>query len=199
MITPRQIERLVELQEYRQLVERILTNGRCRSRAALALLKRADVAAPAAIGLALQRLAEITYGPSDLANDLARRLIAMQRRDGMYGGGPNPSSESLIAATATALRGLLSCVSQQSSTNVAAQQPILQAIDSGVAALAKQFKCDAKVQHDAAAWAIALWQLGDEPRFRQAVPVPELLNLLDTWGTDVLEDELCRYALAMAA
>ena len=60
MISQNQIERMIEAREYRQLVVRILGNGRCRSRLAEQLLKRSDVAQAAALGLALQRLGELT-------------------------------------------------------------------------------------------------------------------------------------------
>lgn len=203
MISERQIARLVEFQEYRQLVDRILSNGRCRSRAAQRILNHPEAAAPAALGLALQRISEITYGPTEAACALSRSLIAMQRRDGLFTVAQHPSLDCLLASTAAALRGLISFVEQHRSTALMIHSPMVQAMDEcialGMAALACLFRSGENVNTNAAGWAIVLWQLGDDARFRAAVPAAELLAMLENSSDEVVEDELCRYAHAMAA
>lgn len=199
MISQNQILRLVEAHEYRQLVDRILTNGRCRSQLARGMLNRPEAVPASALGLALQRLAELTYRPSELAEILARRLATLQRPDGLFGHGISPSNETLLAATATAVRGLMTTASHGPNASLEFCGPISIAIDRGLAALAQRYGDGQHVGVDAVGWAIVLWQLGDVPEFRRLVPVDDLLAMLDESETDVVEDELCRYAHAMAA
>src|SRR4051812_35090518 len=112
MISQNQIVRLIQAEEFRQLIDRILANGRCNSAIAKRVLRQVEVAAPAALGLAIQRLSELTYGASRFAEVLASRLALMQGTDGMFGGGAQAPPESRLAATAAALRGLITFASQ---------------------------------------------------------------------------------------
>src|SRR5690606_19629896 len=175
MLSQRQIMRLVDAEEYKVLVERILANGRCPSGMTRQLLTRPEVAAPAGIGLTLQRLTELTYGPSPVANHLARRLLAMQRRDGLFGYGSEPTNELLLAATAAALRGMLAWVEQHRAMHQAVPVWVENTINLGLDALAAKFNEKPNMIADAVGWAIVLWQLGDQEAFRSRVPVAELL------------------------
>lgn len=200
MISQNQIFRLIEAEEFRQLIQRVLSNGRCRSPLVLRVLSQPDVAASAAIGLALQRLGELTYRPSQLAASLSRRLLGMQQSNGLFGSAEDPSTESLLVATATALRGLITWTAQVQASGSEVDHPTSLAIDRGLNALAEVYSdASTDVNHDAVAWAIVLWQLGDMAEFRHIVPIKDLLEMLDDSAADLVEDELCRYAHAMAA
>lgn len=199
MISQPQIVRLIEAQEYRHLIDRILANGRCRSAAARRVLMRPECAAVAALGLALQRLCEITYRPTPAAQMLAQQLIALQRDDGTFGDPLEISAESSLAATAVALRGLIAHASQIELTGAAAPESITTSIEDGVNALASQYHSMNDHGVHAVDWAIVLWQLGETPHLRDHVPVDHLLTMLDETATDLIEDDLCRYAHAMAA
>jgi hypothetical protein len=68
------------------------------------LLMHPHAVAPAALGLALQRLDELSYGPNPLTEHVVHLLLAMQADSGQFGG-PDPAAS--LAATAVACRGLL--------------------------------------------------------------------------------------------
>ncbi len=208
MISQHQIARLIEAHEYRQLIERILSNGRCRSAMAKRMLTKSDAAPAASLGLSLQRLSEITYSPTELAGSLTRRLLSLQRDDGFFAEG-NQTEASTLAATAVALRGLITFNAQQQwthSVNRLSLNPttdvltaITAAINLGLAALANEYEKSHAPDTLAAGWAIALWQLGDVADFRRLISINDLLTALDESATDLVEDELSRYAHAMAA
>ena len=69
----------------------------------------------------------------------------------------------------------------------------------GLAALADMYTNRFSPKADGAGWAIVLWQLGDVEAFRKHLHVDELLANLSESALDSIEDELSRYAHAMAA
>src|SRR5207253_1715866 len=147
---------------------------------------------------------EITYRPSPLGHSLAGRLLAMQGRDGFFtnlhdGDGEQTTTESRLAATATVLRGLFTWTAQLHANGLPADASIVSAIDAGLNAIAQLFAGTKDMNTDAVGWAIVLWQLGDVEAFRARVNVAQLLSMLNDVATDIVEDELCRYAHAMAA
>ena len=75
------IMQLLRAEQFSHLVDRILANGRCRSRAVRRMLREAVVAEAAATGLALQRVLELTYGPTAEADELVHRLLRSQASD----------------------------------------------------------------------------------------------------------------------
>lgn len=92
MLSIPQIRHLVETRSYERLVDRVLTSGRSGNLSVRLRLGSPEAQAPAALGLALQRVVELTYGPTPLAADIAARLIHLQGRDGLFGGeGPERS------------------------------------------------------------------------------------------------------------
>ena len=199
MISQNQIARLVELEEYPQLVNRILANGRCRSSLARRVLSQPECAAPAATGLALQRAVELTYAPAALSAKLARKLVVMQRRDGFFGYGRETPRGLLLAATGTALGGLLSWSAQNRCCGAMVDPSVTSAIEFGLAALATCYSSGGITDDDAVGWAIVLWQLGGHAEFRCVVPVRELSELLEEVTSDLVGDDLSRYARVMAA
>jgi hypothetical protein len=109
MLNLQQIERLIEANQYPHLIQRILANGReVDERVHRALLCPAIVA-PAALGLALQRACELSYGPTDVVERIVARLLDLQHANGRFGSDrftPRATGDAIIA-TAIALRGLL--------------------------------------------------------------------------------------------
>src|SRR4051812_34387650 len=103
MMNVRQIERLVERSEHRQLAQRILLNGRCLHQQALERLTQPHNVETAALGLALQRIVELTYRPTAIAAAVAKQLLDLQQRDGLFG----DASSASVASSAAAVRGLM--------------------------------------------------------------------------------------------
>lgn len=78
---------------------------------------------------------------------------------------------------------------------MSAAEPIRRGLEA-LSGLARQ---GGSAKGDGVAWAIVLWQLGDLAEFRRALNVDQLLHGLGESDADLVEDELCRYARAMAA
>ena len=201
MISQHLIVRLIEAREYRQLIDRILANGRCRSPLAKRTLMRPEAAEVAAIGLAIQRICEITYRPAPQAAALVERLLQLQREDGKFNAATGADHEVILAATAVAIRALISYQDQGSALGLSGDSRVHHANARGVAALERAAaSCLNKRMLDApACWAIILWQLGDVAEFRQNICVEAILDLLNACGAEIIEEELARYAHAMAA
>lgn len=201
MISQHQIVRLLETKEFRQLIERILANGRCRSVLARRVLARPEAAEVAALGLAIQRLCEITYRPAPQTAALVSRLLQHQRPDGTFATAPTGDENAILASTSVAIRALIAHRSQAAAFGTPAAAPVDHAIARGVnmLATAAMQRLDHEHIDSPAAWAIILWQLGDVDQFRNRVSTESLLELLDQAGAEIIEDELTRYAHAMAA
>jgi hypothetical protein len=103
MICVKALVRQVEDGEHARALSRVLGNGRTSERRLQAWLKRHPRELPVvALGFALTRLAELTYGPTDEGSRLAERLLNHQQLEGGFGvGSLDPVS------TAVALCGLL--------------------------------------------------------------------------------------------
>lgn len=200
MISMNQIVRLAQAGEHRQLIVRILANGRCRSELARRVLCRADAAPVASLGLALQRLTEILYQRSSAADQVARRIVDLQRCDGLFGDQSQPLDDALLGASAVALRGLITWMAQNQGARDELAAAVAAAIGRGLDALqGLHAQGEKRIAAPGAGWAIVLWQLGDVDSFRAAISVRAVLEMLDEAGADFVEDELCRYAHAMAA
>ena len=200
MISHRQILRMVDAGQSARLVERILLNGRCADQCVMAMLCHPGIAAPVAMGLAIQRVNELCYGASELGTDLARRLVTLQNGDGSFGNLRCTPIGLRLGATAVAIRGWLTWRDGHFSiTHEAVGQAILDGVAGGLEWV-RDAHCDGQsiIEHSAA-WAIVLWQLGDRDEFRQLVPVHELLERLDATPHSQLLDGLFAYARAMAA
>jgi len=195
MISTAQIQRMVQTGAFSRLVERILANGRCQSGPARRRLAEPSSAAAAGIGLALQRLCELTYGPSEAAAGLAERLLGLQRRDGLFGAGADAS----VAASAVALRGLLDWRQQRKDAGSAPDHRLEGAIRRGIEALAAVVARRCTSPLDRVDLEVVLWQLGRIKAFRRAVPVVEIAP--SPIGPDGRGrgDDLTRFATAAAA
>ena len=199
MISRIQIQRMIQIGAWSRLVDRILANGRCRSLPARRRLSEEGTAAVAGLGLALQRLCEITYGPSTLAARLAQRLRRLQREDGLFTAGCSPSP----AATAVAVAGLLAWREQRIAAGAGPDRGLDGAIARGIAAIAEALKRPGQQPPDRVDIEVVLWQLGRHDAFRQAVPLADLAPACVSGGRGSGgrrgDDDLTRFAAAAAA
>jgi len=207
MISLSQIERMIEHGSHAQLIRRILANGRCTCPAIREhLLGRPggpDTPIIAA-GLALQRCCELSYGLTDLAGDLAMRLITAQMPDGRLG----IADDTALAATAIALRGLIEYRDQlagmgggsDSERETDGQDPKVDtAIERGMSAVSHLVNLWANSRDHATGILIAVWQLGHLPSFRACIDVDRvLMRLRERYARD-LDARLVDYAFAQAA
>ncbi len=104
MLNHRQIEQLIKQEEHPSLVRRIMGNGRATDPQTMSYLLDKYGVTAAALGLALQRLDELTYGRDPLSDTTACRLCTYQRKDGLFGLDKTPS----LLCSAVALHGLIS-------------------------------------------------------------------------------------------
>lgn len=204
MISQHQIVRLIESREVAaatQLIERILANGRCRSALARRMLARPGAVEPAALGLAIQRICEMTYRPAPNSALLVSRLLELQSPNGTFGSASLGDNDAFLAASAVAIRALVAYRSQCAAFQTQSNARVNFAIAQGIDALAHHAADCLRDQIILApvAWAIVLWQLGDVVEFRARVRTDAMLDLLDQTGAELIEDELARYAHAMAA
>jgi hypothetical protein len=103
MLSPFRVARLVAAEEFDRLLNEVLMNTRPVPLAVRVRLSEQGALAPAALGLALKRLTELTWRPEPPAAELAERLLALQSKDGALG---------TLAVTACAVAGLQSLVTQ---------------------------------------------------------------------------------------
>ncbi|MBL0870878.1 MAG: hypothetical protein IBJ18_09915 [Phycisphaerales bacterium] len=149
MIHASRIDRLVRAGRFEQLLDEVLTNGRrlpiaaramllddgaresCESSEAGSCVSAAvslGVLEQASMGLALQRLVELTYVPHPLALGLARRLVAGLSHRGRDGGGLKGGA---LAARVMAVAGLVDLVDQCVQTReVSGMEPLGVEIDA---------------------------------------------------------------------
>lgn len=199
MLSTHQISSLVRFEEFPRLVDRVLANGRCPNPVVRRQMSLSEVAAPAGLGLGLQRLAELSYGPTMLGQHLVDRLISLQRKDGNFGSGAEPSVDSMLAATGTALAGLLRWMRQCREAGTKVDATVGNAIQRGWIALSRMYGQRDTVENHPTGWSIVAWQLGAFDEFRRMLPVQHLLNRLDQAMDEPALNELNRYAHAAAA
>lgn len=202
-----QIDRLAEQNAWERLIERVLHNGRGGDLAMRLRLVREEAAAPAALGLALQRTCELTYGPSAIGTGLVAQLLHLQREDGLFASAPNdhvttdPSPRRASpAATAIAVRALHDWREQCRSAGHEVETRLDRAIGRGLFALACAQRDEGGFGEDEVENAIVLWQLGRIGEFRQAVRFHDLVDAVSARedGVPALI-EISRLARAMAA
>lgn len=99
--------------DYEHLFEDVLRNGPPLPLALRMRLGSGADSAPAALGLALKRIIEVTHRPTEASRELLDRLLDQQNTDGSFGG---------IAATGVALGALLSVLEQIDSLPGAARR-----------------------------------------------------------------------------
>ncbi len=211
MINITQIDRLVEQRAWERLIERILQNGRGGNLQVRLRLARRDAAAPAALGLAIQRLCELTFGPTPIARGLVAQLLHLQDGNGGFvesGSDGQPESADCCrrvspAATAIAVRALIQWSDFAQMCGEDVDPRIAVAVSRGLFALACLQDEVGGFDNDVVESAIVLWQLGGRSEFRRVVRFHDLNDLIDAAGSEPGAfsslNEISRLAHAAAA
>jgi len=127
MLALPRIAKLSNARDDDRLLNDILHNGRPVPLSARIRLSAPETVRATALGLALRRIAELTYRPVDEAAAIATALLEEQRPDGSFGS---------IAATAAAVAGLSAFIDQHRPLRIAGERPEARAIGSAEGALA---------------------------------------------------------------
>lgn len=101
MLSVNLIERTLETGDFDRLLRDLSDNG---TPLPLPLRVRLGAGSTAGIGLALRRLVELTYGPTELSRRLLDRLVSAQRPDGAFAidHADDPEADPLTTAVAVA-------------------------------------------------------------------------------------------------
>lgn len=189
MMNVAQIERLTHEEAWPRLVQRVLANGRCPAQAIVERLCEpglggmAEVAGPA---LALQRVCELSWSPSELTDRLAAQMTAAQEELSA------PQDWSDLMRSALVVRALddlmaLTCAAGTKSMT-ALQRAITTAGDraarSAVTVLGGRNGAFPELGLAASGFAeagigaaVALWQAASSPTLRCVLPLPLLPDL----------------------
>jgi len=187
MMTLSQVERWVEQEAHQVLLDAVVTNGRRVGLAARLRLSDPAGLAGASVGLALQRVLELSYAATPLTRRLAEVLLACQQRDGGFG---------TVAATASAARALLEL--SRHPAGAAERECIEGAARWAIWNLFLQQSAGGErdgLIGDGIDSAICLWQLGREPAFAGVVRIDALQDAAEGWP----EAEAVGELLALAA
>lgn len=156
MLTTNRIDRLVSGGDYDRLMADVLNNGRTIPLAVKLRLSEESTLPAAALGLALQRLVELTFVPGEESELLVAALLDRQTDDGSFGS---------TAATAVAVAGLQAFFDQSKPMRwyLDARRPALQSllrrVESAIPAALITLDSVAE-EADAADVTILAWQLG---------------------------------------
>ncbi|MHC5114108.1 MAG: hypothetical protein ACYTGP_06740 [Planctomycetota bacterium] len=147
MMSLRQIEQLIERKSYRRLLDRLLDNGRCVRQHVRRRLHEPPYLVGTALGLALQRVCELSYGPSEIGARLAEevRLRLGMAVEALTSANASPDA---LASAAVALRGLRDWLGDWGDTEVRALKVVRGFMDRADVA-----------RRDPVAVEIARWQL----------------------------------------
>lgn len=190
MISIPKIIRLVAAGQDERLLDEVVRNGRSMPLAVRMRLSEPGVLPAAAAGLALQRVCELTYRPTEASIALMRRVLDRQQLGAAEG------SFGSVAGTAIALAGLLGVVHQFDALPGSAsprfideqlESAVRSALEPAIESLARAqerglFEGGAGLIGDGIDSAIVVWQLGFEPRFTSAIRFEALLEAIDTRG-----------------
>lgn len=212
MLSVKQIHQQVQSRAYRRLTQRILANGRCQSPQILKRLLEPGAVAPAALGLALQRLFELTWGSSSESQIILTRLLACQAASGLFGdpdriarNGRNIEHEGVmsIAATAIVIQTLtiaLARMDLRESRNQSVYLPQLKAaLERAMMALTRSLDASLSDDINDVDAAIVLWQLGDLKPMARHLGLDQLAARLKQRAGLEHYGELFEYAYSSAA
>lgn len=198
MIALTQIETMLAHRAFGQLVRRILENGRGASEPIRDRLLRPECVLPAALGLALQRGCELTYGPVPATLRLARRIVRLERPNGLFraadrvvAGADKANRPAGMAAIAVVVRGLIEFTHQLEAAGTDQGRRIGSAAARAIRALAAGQRSSGLIGRDAIDSAIVAWQLGGEAEFRRAVRFDALCRAMGSAAEGLL---LCPFA-----
>lgn len=191
MISLPRVSRLADESAFDTLLDDIIRNGRPLPLSVRMRLSEPDTLPSAAMGLALQRVLELTYRPTPVSTTLLRGLLMCTREDGSFGS---------ISATAVALAALSAFIAQLEALPGGCRGGSGRYIDADLEAalrnsaaratahLGERWRAAQRVRGgrallgDEIDTAIALWQLALCPAFGRAVPVETLFASAEARG-----------------
>lgn len=192
MLNLPRLARLAVAGDFDRMLEEVSRNGRPLSLQVRLRLSEPDALTSAALGLALQRVVQLTYRPTPVSIALARALVGQRRPDGGFG---------TLAATGVALAALLAFADQVAglpggrdpSRGVIDPELHREVHESIAAALHRLHRGQEEspaarlgeppsLIGDELDSAIILWQLGLEPRFASVVRFHDLLAAVEQQG-----------------
>jgi hypothetical protein len=195
MLSLHLVQRHLDAGDYTRLVRALACNG-----LAIPLPLQARLSFPAAaVGLALRRVVELTWGPTPLTRHAQSLLLHLQRPDGTFAGSCDRDPLA-TAAAAAAFRAVMRNHGGDAAARAAhpharalAALASMQADDGLFSA-----RDDRTWQDRAATAALILHLLADDPAFVASVRHAELLNALadQAHRLDDATAELYRLALA---
>lgn len=197
MISLPKLVRMASEGEYERMLDEVVRNGRPLPLAVRLRLEQSETLPAAALGLALTRITELTYRPSDVACTLAALLIERRAPDGAFG---SVASTAIAAAALLAVSDQLDALPAGRGAGVYIDPRLEAAVrdsaQSALHALAQAQSDDAEDANDGLIGddidsAITLWRLGFDTRFASAVRYEALLG--------AVEDRGLRHARATAA
>lgn len=171
--------------QFDALLGDVVRNGRPLPLSVRLRLSQPDSLEASALGLALQRVLELTYRPTAVSTGLLEELLKRSREDGSFGS---------ISATCVALGGLLAFRAQVDALpgarsggagryiDPALDEAMRRAIDGALGALsaawdiAQEDSESPALLGDEIDTAVALWQLAFAPAFGRAVPIAALFE-----------------------
>lgn len=179
MLSVSLLERTLEARDYDRLLRELADNGQVLPLSLRVSLGQSEMAP---LALALRRLVELTYSPTDLSRRLVEKLLLAQKPDGTFLGDGEPGRDPLATAV------VLSALSRVAREHPIACSPELDhALESGFAALGELQDCDGLFSAPAdrsladrtltTAFVVSI--LGDVPRFRGAVRLHEIQQWFD--------------------
>lgn len=198
MLSLRHIERMVESKAYSRLIQRILANGYCDRPSAIQRLLEPRAVSPAALGFALQRVLELSYGPLELADHLVGMLLLLQSHD-EKGDYEKLVIISPMSARAVVLRSLLKWQMQVGLQPKSDQASLIAqvslAIERGLTELGRQISSESGEGVDPIDAFLIHWQLGDFAAAKKRIDFPALITRLN----QASDQSLRSYAYASAA
>lgn len=194
MICLPKLVRQAAASEHGRMLEEVIRNGRPLPLRVRLRLEDPETLPAAALGLALQRVMELTYRPTDTSIALLDGLLECARPDGSFGS---------ISATAVALAALHAALDQLDALPVAFRRmreedprdPLVRARSAAASAL--HFLTQAQCRSDPSDpnetlsdgligdeldSTITLWQLGFDARFAGAIRYESLLVAVEDRG-----------------
>jgi hypothetical protein len=181
MMSVNLLERLIEAEDHDRLLRDLESNGMLLPLSLRITLGQSEVAV---WGLALIRVAELTYGPTTLSRNLIHRLRDRQQPEGGFAAEAyGDAVEFDVLSTAAAMAGLQAILSHHPLAAEGAEADELrQALSRGYAALGQQQDCDGlftaatdrSAMDRALTTAFVVALLGQQPEFTRSLRSADL-------------------------
>lgn len=187
---PRIARQMVEGQ-FDAILSDVVRNGRPLPLSVRLRLSEPEALPVSALGLALQRVLELTYRPTEVSIALLRGLLDRAREDGSFG---SLSATAVALASMLAFRAQIDALPGVKSGAVdryldpALDGALRRSIEGALGALsaawdiAQDEAIGPALLGDEIDTAVALWQLAFAPAFGRAVPIAALFDAAEAHG-----------------